>query len=283
MSDEHRLDRAATQRVLRQASTADGARLDALAPYDDAGRFDAETVVAAAVDAGIAETEVRRALAVERLGDAPAPARGDALLGPAAVVVDAEVTGTPGEVLAMLDGWFVSGHHLRRDRLRGGHGVWSRRHGALGAMFRTVRRALGEGGLGELERIEAAAADTGSGTSAVRVIAHRRRERLVRGAVGATTAATGTAVIATIAAVTQPVVLLAVPLAVGVGAGLAATGRRAAGELTAEVERVLDAVDHGDPPARLGPDIVRRVVGPLSAGRAAGAPRPDDASDRRRR
>lgn len=242
--------------MLQYASATDGASATA----DDAA-LDPEVVVAAAVDAGIAEAAVRRALAIEQLGPAPAGQRGDGLLGPAAVAVDDELAGSPGELLAALDDWLVNGHHLRRDRLRGGRGVWRRRTGVLGATFRTVRRVTGEGQLGDLARVEATAVDTGSGTCAVRVTADRRRERTLRAAFGAAVATAGTAVVTGVAVVTVPAVLLATPLAIGAGTGLAATGRRSANEVGDELARVLDAVGHGETPVRLGTDVVRRVIG----------------------
>lgn len=266
MTDDMRLDRAATRRVFRRASASDGAGAWSGASAEG-DRFEDETVVAAAVEAGIDPAEVRRALALERLGDAPAHGRRAGLLGLADVSADGEVSGYPEEVLARLDSWLVGGHHLRRDRLRQGAGVWRRRSGVLGATFRTVRRATGEGRLGDLARVEAIAIDTGVGTSVVRVTADRRRDRLVRASAGAAAATVGTALVAMVAAVSAPAVLLATPVALGVGTGIAATGRRAATDVAAELERVLDAVDHGDAPARLGPDVVRRVIG--RSGRAA--------------
>lgn len=274
MANQHRLDRATTRRVLRRASAAEvervaGAASDGPDPFDT---IDVETVVAAAVDAGIAEAEVRRAIAIERLGDAPRARRGDALLGPAEVAVDAELAGTPGELLARLDGWLVNGHHMRRDRLRGGRGVWSRRQGPFGTLLRSARKAIGEGHLGELERIEAAAADTGAGTSAVRVVADRRRDRLQRAAGSALTGVGGTALVATAAATGELLVLLATPLPIGLAAIIAGTGRRAARQVAGEVERVLDAVEQGDQASGLGADIVRRVIG--RGARVTPLPRP---------
>lgn len=255
MDAAHQLDRAAARRVLRRASaSAPPAELDA-------EHLDPETIVAAAIDAGIAEADVRRSLAIERLGAPPHHELGDRLLGVGAVAVDDEVSGSPGEVLARLDAWLVGGHHLRRDRLRDGKAVWRRRSGVLGATFRTLRHATGEGHLGEVRRIDAAAVDTGSGTSVVRITADRRRDRVVRAGVGGVVAVFGAGAVVGLAAVTAPVALVAAPIALAAGAGLAATGRGAAGDLTVELERLLDAVGHEERPGRLGPELVRRTLG----------------------
>jgi hypothetical protein len=268
MDAAHQLDRAAARRVLRRASAAEPA------VHDPAEQLDPETIVAAAVDAGIAETEVRHALAVERLGAPPPDQHGDRLVGAGTVAVDDEVPGSPGEVLLRLDAWLVGGHHLRRDRLRDGRAVWRRRSGMLGATYRTLRHATGEGHLGEVRRIDAAAIDTGSGTCVVRVTADRRRDRVVRAGVGGAVATLGTGVVVGLAALTAPLVLVAAPLALAAGAGLAATGRGAADDLSIELERVLDAVGQQAKPARLGTEVVRRTLG---RGRADGAPPPPPA------
>jgi hypothetical protein len=177
------------------------------------------------------------------------------------VAVDDELAGSPGELLGRLDTWLVRGHHLRRDRLREGRGVWRRRNGILGVTFRTVRHATGEGRLGDLARVEAGAVDTGSGTSAMRMVADRRKDRVARASIGAVVAAAGTVVVTSVAAVSAPFVLLATPLALALGTGVAASGRRAATAVSIELERLLDAVAHDDLPARLGPEVVGRVLG----------------------
>ena len=228
---------------------------------DDRDRLDGQTLVEAAVEAGIPEREVRWAVAVERLGPPPAHHVTDGLLGPATVAVDEELVGSAGDAMARLDAWLVGGHHLRRDRLRIGHGVWRKRPGVVAATFRTVRHATGEGHLGEVRRIEARAIDTGSGTCVVRIAADRKRDRRVRGAAGAVVATLGTGVIVGLAVVTAPLVLAVAPLAMVAGAGIAATGHGAATAVETELDRVLDAVDREAPPVRLGADVVRRVIG----------------------
>ena len=69
MDNDALLDRAATRRVLRRASEL--AHAD-LASTDPDG-LDDQTLVGAAVEAGIPERDVRRAVAVERLGRGSGP------------------------------------------------------------------------------------------------------------------------------------------------------------------------------------------------------------------
>jgi hypothetical protein len=253
--DVTRLDRDAVRRVLRRAVEIEGAGERSLPDVDG---IDADSIVAAATEVGIPEDAVRRSLAVERLG--PPPAEHGGLLGAAVVVVTDEVSGEVDEVLARVDSWLVSGHHMRRDRLRGGAGSWSRRRGVVGTTFRNLRQVTGEGYLGDLERIDIVALDSGAGTCLVRVAADRRSERRVRGVTGAAvgTVATAGAVVGALAL--GPFLLLTAPVTVAAGAGIAVSGRRRARRVASEIDRVLDSVDHGVRPTRLAPDLAKRVV-----------------------
>ena len=81
------LDRDVVTRVLRRASElAD----DGTPPVDG---IDEEALVEAADEVGIPVDAVRRAIAVERLGPAPGGRLGDVVLGRSIVVVDAELPG----------------------------------------------------------------------------------------------------------------------------------------------------------------------------------------------
>jgi hypothetical protein len=94
----------------------------------------------------------------------------------------------------------------------------------------------------------------------VRVAADRRRERRIRGAAGATVA-TATAAGAIVgAALLGPVVLLAAPVSVVAGTGIAVGGRRRARRVQGEIDRLLDSVEHGARPTRLGTDLARRAL-----------------------
>jgi len=254
--DAVRLDRDTVRRVLRRAVALDGADAGSL---PDADGIDADTLVAAAAEVGIPEHAVRRSLALERLG--PPPADGGRALGAAVVVVEDELHGDAGDVLTRLDAWFVSGHHLRRERLRDGRGTWSRRRGVVGSTFRSLRHITGEGYLGDLQRIDVVALDSGTGTCVVRIAADRRRERRVRSATGVAVATATTAGAVVGAVVLGPVLLLVAPVTVAAGAGIAASGRGRAKRVAGEIDRVLDDVEHGARPLRLGPDLARRVAG----------------------
>ena len=255
--DVTRLDRDAVRRVLRRAVALEG---DGAGQVPDAEGIDADSIVAAAIEAGIPESAVRRSLAMERLG--PPPTDRDGVLGAAVVVVTEEVAGDVDEVLGRVDAWLVSGHHMRRDRLHGGTGAWTRRRGVLGSTFRSLRRVTGEGYLGDLERIDVVAVECGSRTCVVRVAADRRHERRVRGATGAAVATVTTAGVVLGAVALGPLLLLAAPVTVAAGTGIAASGRHRARRVADEIDRVLDSVDHRTRPTRLAPDLAKRVVRP---------------------
>ena len=95
----------------------------------------------------------------------------------------------------------------------------------------------------------------------MRIAADRHRDRRTRGAIGGAVAGAGVAAVTVGALVMAPVFLLLTPVGVAAGAAIAASGRHQAGDVKAELDRVLDAVDQHARPTRLGPDVVRRVVG----------------------
>ena len=261
MTDEGPLDANVVAKILRRASDLERRR-----EVDDPTDGIAETsLIAAAEEVGLSADAVRRSIAYERLGPVPKPRPGDRLLGPAHVYADEEI-GTPAdEALARVDAWMVDGHHLRRDALRSGHGVWSKRSGIVGVTARTIRGATGEGKLGDSARVEATARDIGHGSSMVRVVIDRSTNRRVAGGGGAVVAVGGITGVAIAAAAATPVLLVAMPLAVVAGVGVAMSGRKRAGATRREIQRVLDAVGDGTDPTRLSVDVVRRASGKATA------------------
>jgi hypothetical protein len=254
---ERLLDDDTARRVLRRAIDL----ADAAEPLDDHRSVSEDTLVEAAVEVGIPAAAVRRAAAVERLDARPRPHVGDRVVGVGVVTVDAEVRGSPDEVLACLDSWLVDGHHLRRDRLRAGRGEWTKRTGIVGRTVRTVRVATGEGRLGRLQRVTVSTSGTGVGTTVVRVQVDRSHGRRSAAAAGAVVAGVATAGTILVALATAPLIVVATPVALVAGAGVAGRGRSRAEDIAHEVRRVLDAVDDRIAPLRLRADIARRAIG----------------------
>ena len=223
------LDAKLVARILRHAGdlehTAD-------AP-DEANTIANDSSTPRRKKSGCQWTAVRRSIAVERLGPTPEKHHGDRILGPSHVYADGEVHSPANEALVKVDSWLVDGHHLRRDTLRPGHGEWSKRSGFVGVTVRTIRNATGEGKLGDFERIDADARDTGDGSSVVRITIDRRANRRFAGGGGTVIAVGGMTGVAVAAVAATPVVLLAMPAAIAAGVGVAMNGRKRARNTTA--------------------------------------------------
>jgi hypothetical protein len=255
------LDADVVARILRRAGD-----LERSGDVHDESRTIAESsLIAAAEEVGLSVDAVRRSIAVERLGPVPVARPGDRIMGASQVYADGEVEVPAADALARVDSWLVDGHHLRRDVLRPGHGEWSKRSGFVGVTMRTIRNATGEGKLGDSEQVNAAARDTGNGSSVVRITIDRTTGRRFAGAGGTVVAVGGMTGVVFTAVAATPVVLLAMPAAIVAGVGVALTGRKRARDTEREIRRLLDAVGAGTDPTRLSVDVVRRATGKATA------------------
>ncbi len=255
------LDAKVVARILRRAADLEGAG----EVYDEAGTIAEASLIAAAEEAGLSVDAVRRSIAVERLGPLPVARPGDRIVGPSQVYADGEVDASADEALARIDSWLVDGHHLRRDTLRSEHGEWSKRSGLVSVTVRTIRHSTGEGKLGDFERVNAAARETGNGSSVVRITIDRANNRRVAGGGGTVVAIGGMTGVVVAAVAASPVVLVAMPVAIVAGVGVALTGRKRARDAEREIRRLLEAVGAGVDPTRLSVDVVRRATGRATA------------------
>jgi hypothetical protein len=261
MSDQAPLDAKVVARILRRAGDLERAG----DVQDEEGTIAEASLIAAAQEVGLSVEAVRRSIAVERLGPVPTARAGDRILGPSQVYADGEVDVPADDALARVDSWLVDGHHLRRDVLRSGHGEWSKRSGLVGVTVRTIRNATGEGKLGDFERVNAAARDTGICSSVVRITIDRTTNRRFAGGGGTVIAVGGMTGVVVAAVAATPVLLLAMPAAIVAGVGVALTGRKRARDAEREIRRLLDAVGSGADPTRLSIDVVRRATGKATA------------------
>ena len=261
MTDQAPLDAKVVARILRRAGDLERSG----DVHDEAGTIAEASLIAAAEEVGLSVDAVRRSIAVERLGPLPEARPGDRILGPSQVYADGEVDAPADDALARVDSWLVDGHHLRRDVLRSGHGEWSKRSGFVGVTARTIRNATGEGKLGNFERVDAAARDTGGGASVLRITIDRTTNRRLAGAGGTVVAVGGMTGVVVTALAATPVVLVAMPAAIMAGVGVALTGRKRARAAEREIRRLLDAVGAGADPTRLSLDVVRRATGQATA------------------
>jgi hypothetical protein len=258
VSDEVALDPVTVARIVRRASELAGPEV---APFEEDGCIDQSALLAAAAEVGLPAVAVQRSIAWERLGDPPRPRLADRILGESTVVVDDELTGAPEEVLAAVDAWLVHGHHLRRDRLRGGRGEWSKRDGLVGLTVRRLRTATGEGRLGEHRSVIAEAHAVGNESSLVRVSVDRSAHRRRAASSGAIVGLGGTGAVIVVAAATAPLLVVAAPVAILGGLGVARRGRAGAARTANEVERMLEAVADQSRPTRLRSEVARRLSG----------------------
>ena len=237
------------ERILRRASE--------LAGSDDVESGISEpALIAAAEEAGIPAAAVRRSIAIERLGERPARRRVDRLVGPSRVCVDLELPMPAQEALTRLDVWLVNGHHLRRERWGDHVAEWRHKEGIITTWSRAARHAYGEGRLSDVRGLTAAARTT-EGGSVVRVMVDRTADRAGWLGSGSAVAvvSTGVAVVGAVAAL--PVVVLLAPVGIGLGAGLARSGRSQAEDLERELRRVLDAIEHRVQPTTIRQDLTR--------------------------
>lgn len=247
------LDRRAVERVLRRASELSPT------PVDPGDAIDEAVLLAAAQDAGLPVPAVRRALAIERLGDPPATSALDRLAGPRRVVADREVPARLDESLRGIDEWLVVGHHLRRARSRPDAGEWERRSDMAGALQRSVRKLTGEGRLGSVRLVAGRAAPVDEHHTMVRLEADVAAARTAALAGGGSVAAVGTTAAVVGALVATPVLAVGAPVAIAVGVLIMAGGGRNARSLARELERLLDRVERRDAPAGLSRELRRRV------------------------
>lgn len=250
MSDQ--LDPVAAERVLRRANLLAGD-----VEVDDSG-FEPDVLVAAAAEVGIPERAVRQSLAIELLGPPPVGQRLDRLVGAATVSEERLVAMPPDRVLALLDRWLVDGHHLRRERRRPGEMAWSRRDDVVGSVRRTVRGLTGEGRLGDVRSVRAAAHPVEAGHAVVRITIDRVTRRRASLIAGSTLGGTGVVVGVAGLFLAPPVALAAVPV-IAVGGGAVASSRSQADRFERELLRLLDDIEEERRPQGVLSGIRRRL------------------------
>ncbi|MEM8618427.1 MAG: hypothetical protein AAGF73_01765 [Actinomycetota bacterium] len=248
-------DRAGVERVVQRAAQLDGTiTRDGAEPFDD-DRLDADTLVAAAAEVGIAPALTRQSIAIERLGPPPTGRVTDRVAGPRAVSGERTVAADGDATIELLDDWLSAGHHLRREWRGRSPGVvevrWVRRRDLATSVWRRVRGLRGEARLGGRRSVTVQAATAGDDATLVRMTVDRADERatyLGGGAAMVGVGAAGMGLAAAGAVVAAPMALVAAPVALG-GIVVVRRGRVSAKRLGDEVQRVLDAVAQQERPA----------------------------------
>jgi hypothetical protein len=251
---ERHLSASQVERILRRASElADDGHAG------DLGGISEPALIAAAEEAGIPGRAVRRAIAMETLGEPPAGQRADRLVGPRIVTVDVELPMSVPEAMSRLDVWMISGHHLRRERWSAYEAEWRRRDGIIAAGTRAIRHATGEGSLGDVRSLIAVARETDDG-ALLRVRVDRTADRAawIGGGSAVATMSAGAALVGAVAVV--PVLALFVPVGLAAGAGVARIGRSHSEKLDREAQRVLAAIESRMQPTSIRGDFVRWAI-----------------------
>jgi hypothetical protein len=248
-----RFDNDETARILRRAS-----RLDEpdSRPTTALG---AEDLVAVGREAGLSEVAVRRAIALERIGDAPSRRTMDRILGAATVSSVVEVVGAPVEAVRLVDRWLVDGHHLRRMSVTPDSGEWSRRSDPVGSIKRAARKLSGDGDLGAVRLVQVRAVELTDRTTLVRVDVDRSGARLGFAAGGGAVGLAGCLGVGVISLLVTPLALAAAPVVLASAVAVASTGRRQHQRLTRSTERLTRSISNGEQPRSLSDGLRRRI------------------------
>lgn len=273
MIDE--LDRGAVERIIKRV-----------------GDLDADAVVAAGVEVGFDEIELRRAVALERLERTASrqhePVRLERVVGTRTVVEERIVSRDRRAVVDTIDAWLTGVHQLRRTRIEEraigsaelpgvGDGAdasdpdvivstrWTRRTDVAASVQRSLRGLTGDGRLGEVPTVTVAAVAVADGATAVRVELDRSaRYHVASGTVAISAAATVVLGVAG-AVATAPFGLLALPTA-AIGTAAAASSRGHARRLHREAERLITDVEQGVEPTGMIGGITKRLTAKLPRG-----------------
>jgi hypothetical protein len=261
-----RLDRAALERIIQRAAELQTSE------RDPAEELTPDQVLALGKEVGISERHLQRALLEERTRlVAVQPTGGwDRVAGPAEAVAQRTVPGTVAAVEAALVEWLEEKELFCVQRRQPGRITWE----PLGGLAAAVRRstaAFSRGSaammLGRADLVAATVMTLEPGWCHVTLTATARKART--GYVGGGAALAGAGVIGSGLMVAlgalMPVALLPIPIALGLGYGVARQYRPTLARLQLGLERTLDSLEQrtGPAPGRL-PGRVPGLLGALA-------------------
>lgn len=237
------IDRPALERILQRAAELQAAE-------HDLGRdLSSDEVVALGREVGIPDRYLQQALLEERVRVDVEPVGPWArLAGPATAAAQRGVPGTPDQVERSLLDWVEQNELFCVQRRQPGRIVWEPA-GGLAAALRRSSAALGTRTfmLSRADTIAATILPLGADRSHVALSATARKARAEYVGGGAALAGAGMAgagVMAVLGAL-LPVALIPVPLAMGLGYGIARQYRPALARIQLGLERALDYLEHG--------------------------------------
>jgi len=254
-----RIDRAALERIIQRAAelqTAERDLTEELTP---------DQVLALGREVGIPERYLQRALLEERTRLVAPPATGSwaRIAGPAEVVAQRTVPGTVASVEATLVEWLEEKELFCVQRRQPGRITWEPL-GGMAAAFRRSTAAWSRGAsamlLGRADTVSATTISLETGWCHVALTAEARKARAEY--VGGGAALAGAGVLGSSLMVVLGALL---PVALGIGYGIARRYRPALARLQLGLERVLDNLEeHGGQPERRLPGRQPGLLGMLA-------------------
>lgn len=283
MATQRRLDRQATERVLRRAVQLSDQ------PTDGGDTFDVEALMEAAAELGVASTAVERAVAEEQAGLlTQEPSRLDGLVGPAAVSAARVVPLHAADALELADEWLRRQWAFRRVRSGDTVAEYRRRTDMVASLQRTTRSMGGRengdkvrklrvivsdltagGGVGSYDRhdrvgydeaTDAASSGDGAGAAAVIAVVVDLESSRSFAEMGGALVAGGGSLLSVIPAIGGPYwALLGVPASGAMGIGVLAARKVWTGGIDVALEGLLDRVEAGEPPPSVIGGIAERI------------------------
>jgi hypothetical protein len=249
-----RIDRAALERIIQRAAELQ------TADRDPAEELSPDQVLALGREVGIPERYLQRALLEERTRLVAPPATGpwDRIAGPAEVVAQRTVPGTVAAVEAALLEWLEEKELFCVQRRQPGRITWEPQ-GGMAAAFRRSTAAWSRGAsamlLGRADTVSATTIALEPGWCHVALTAEARKARaeyVGGGAALAGAGMVGSGLMVVLGAL-LPVALVPVPLALGIGYGVARRYGPALARLQLGLERALDNLEQrgAEPERRL--------------------------------
>ena len=247
-----RIDRAALERIIQRAAELQ------TADRDPAEELTPDQVVELGREVGIPERYLQRALLEERIRLVAPPATGPwgRIAGPAEVVAQRTVPGTVDSVEAALLEWLEEKELFCVQRRQPGRITWEPQ-GGMAAAFRRSTAAWSRGAsamlLGRADTVSATTIALEPGWCHVALTAEARKARaeyVGGGAALAGAGMVGSGLMVVLGAL-LPVALVPLPLALGIGYGVARRYGHALARLQLGLERALDNLEqHGAEPER---------------------------------
>lgn len=234
--------------------------------YVVAERLPVSSLEEVAAELQMPASAVAEALAEYRAGgldpseDGPKRTVTDRLVGPSQVTVRSRTGLDEREVQERLRLWLKRRHRLRTRVDAEGTVVAIRRRGIVTTAVRQVRGATGSAGLSGMREVRGAAVSVDDQQTMICVVADVGEQRTQSVLTGSAVAIGGSAVVGTVAAVTAPVTLVGVPVAVGTGWIISRlTHRRQLRRIREEVEITTDNVAAGATPTSRVQEVAERL------------------------